>query len=57
MERESKNKSFFIWIEEIWEQIEIQFFGIIGSIFFFIVVYLVFQPPWMKAVFHLFFEK
>ena len=55
MEKESKNKSFLIWLEEIGEEIEIQFYGLTGAIFFFIVVYLIFQPPWMKAVFHLFF--
>ncbi len=34
MERESKNKSFLIWIEDIWEEIEVQIYGIIGAIFF-----------------------
>ena len=54
MERERRNKSFYIWIEEIWEEIEIQIYGIIGAIFFFVVIYLIFQPLWMKAVFDLF---
>ena len=44
MERENKNKSLFIWIEEIWEEIEAQIYGIIGAIFFFIVIYLIFNP-------------
>tara|TARA_B100000902_G_scaffold315466_1_gene306501 strand:- start:124 stop:324 length:201 start_codon:yes stop_codon:yes gene_type:complete len=57
MERDSEHKSFFIWIEEIWEEIEVQFYGIIGAIFFFILVYLIFRPSWMKEVFHIFFEK
>ena len=54
MERESKNKSFFIWIEDIWEEIEVQIYGIIGAIFFFCVIYFIFQPPWMSPIFDLF---
>ena len=54
MERESKNKSFLIWIEEIWEEIEVQIYGIIGAIFFFGVIYFIFQPHWMSAAFDLF---
>ena len=54
MERDSRNKSFFIWIEEIWEEIEVQFYGIIGAIFFFVVIYLFFQPLWMRPVVDLF---
>ena len=42
MERESKNKSLLIWIEEIWEEIEIQIYGIIGAIFFIYVIFLIF---------------
>ena len=56
MERESKNKSFLIWIEEIWEEIEVQFYGIIGAIFFFYVIFLIFQPQWMSPVVDLFFK-
>ncbi len=51
MGRESKIKSLIIWIEEIWEEIEVQIYGIIGSIFFFLLVYFIFQPPWMRSVF------
>ncbi len=54
MEKESKNKSSLIWVDELWEEIEVQFYGIIGAIFFFIVVYLIFQPPWIRSVFDLF---
>ncbi len=54
MERESKNKSVHIWIEEILEEIEIQFYGITGAILFFIVIYFIFQPIMMRTVFHLF---
>ena len=54
MEKESKNKSFLFWIEEIWEEIEVQFYGITASIFFFILIYLIFKPHWMRAVFDLF---
>ncbi len=50
MERDSRNKSFFIWIEEIWEEIEIQIYGIIGAIFFFVLIYFIFQPLWMRPV-------
>ena len=54
MERESKNKSFLIWIEEILEEIEVQIYGIIGAIIFFGVIYFIFQPAWMTPVFDLF---
>ena len=54
MERDSKNNSFFIWLEEIWEEIEVQFYGILGAIIFFLVIYFIFQPTWMKPVFDLF---
>ncbi len=54
MEGENKNKSFLIWIEDIWEEIEVQIYGIIGAIFFFGVIYFIFQPHWMINVFDLF---
>ena len=54
MERESKNKFFLIWIEEIWEEIEVQIYGIIGSIFFFGVIYFIFKPHWMIVAVDLF---
>ena len=54
MERENKDKSFLIWIEEIWEEIEVQIYGIIGAILFFIIIYIIFKPPWMKTVFDFF---
>ncbi len=54
MERGSKNKSLLIWIEEIWEEIEVQIYGILGAIFFFGVIYLIFQPQWMNPVCDLF---
>ena len=56
MERDSRNKSFFIWIEEIWEEIEVQFYGIIGAIFFFVLIYFIFQPLWMRPVIDLFLK-
>ncbi len=52
MEREKKNKSFLNWIEDIWEEMEVQFYGITGAIFFFVVVYFIFQPPWMRPLFN-----
>ena len=54
MGRETKNNSFHIWIEDIWEEIEVQIYGIIGAIIFFCVIYLTFQPTWMTPVFDLF---
>ena len=54
MKRERKNVSFFIWLEEIWEEVEVQFFGITGAILFFIIVYFIFKPNWMRPLFDLF---
>ena len=54
MVRESKDKYFLIWIEEFWEEIEVQFYGILGAIFFFVVVYCIFKPLWMGPVVDLF---
>ena len=56
MGREYKNQPFFVWIEEIWEEIEVQFYGITGAIFFFAVIYFIFKPSWMRPVFD-FFQK
>ena len=54
MVREGKNKSFLNWIEEILEEVEVQFYGITGAIIFFISLYFIFKPSWMKTVFELF---
>ena len=54
MVRESKNNSLLKWIEEILEEIEVQFYGITGAIIFFIVLYFIFKPFWMKTVFDVF---
>ena len=54
MERESNKNFFLIWIEDIWEEIEVQIYGIIGAIFFFCVIYFIFQPHWMSPIFDLF---
>jgi len=54
MERENKNKSFLIWIEEIWEEIEVQIYGLIGAIFFFCVIYFIFHPNRMRPLIDLF---
>ena len=56
MERESKTKSLFIWIEEIWEEIEVQLYGIVGAIFFFLIIYIIFKPLWMRTVFDLIYK-
>ena len=57
MRRERTNKSLIIWIEDIWEEIEIQFYGITGAIFFFIIVYFTFHPTWMRPLFDFFESK
>ena len=56
MERENNKNFFLIWIEDIWEEIEVQIYGIVGAIFFFSVIYFIFQPQWMNPVFDLFSE-
>ena len=50
MNREDKDKSFIIWLEEIWEEIEIQFYGITFAIFFFFLMYVFFHPFWMRPL-------
>jgi len=57
MERQSKNKTFLLWIEEIWEEFEVQFYGITGAIFFFVVIYFIFKPAWMRSLFDLVLKK
>ena len=54
MIKESKKKSFYVWIEEIWEELEVQFYGIIGAILFFMLIYIIFKPIWIKPLFDLF---
>ena len=54
MKRESKNKTLFIWIEEIWEEIEVQFYGITVAIFVFILIYFIFHPSWMRPLLEIF---
>ena len=44
------NKSFLTWFEEIWEEIEIQFYGIIVALAFFALLYLFFHPIWMSPL-------
>ncbi len=56
MKKEINFKLFITWLEELWEGIEIQFYGIASSIFFFVIVYLFFHPPWMKPLID-FFHK
>ena len=47
MNRESNHKTFISWLEDIWEEMEIQFYGIVGAIVFFLLIYLFFHPSWM----------
>tara|TARA_Y100001968_G_C19118852_1_gene600960 strand:- start:138 stop:317 length:180 start_codon:yes stop_codon:yes gene_type:complete len=56
MIRENNNKSIITWLEEIWEEIEVQFLGLIGAIIFFVMLYLFFQPPWMRPLIENFFN-
>ncbi len=57
MNKERRNKSFLIWIEDIWEEIEIQIYGLMGAIFFFVVLYFIFQPTWMNPLFNFVFKS
>ena len=50
MIREGNNKPIHIWLEDLWEEIEIQLYGITGAILFFLFVYLFFNPLWMKPL-------
>tara|TARA_B100000965_G_scaffold324428_1_gene286385 strand:- start:1421 stop:1606 length:186 start_codon:yes stop_codon:yes gene_type:complete len=54
MKRETSNESIFTWIEEIWEEIEVQFLGIIGALLIFLMIYLFFQPDWMNPIINIF---
>ena len=54
--KESNNRSFIVWLEEILEEIEIQFFGITGAILFFTFVYFCFHPSWMRPLIQFFFS-
>ena len=54
MNKKNFNKSILVWIEEIWEEIEIQFYGIMIAMLFFVLVYLFFHPLWMKPLSDLF---
>ena len=56
MRRENNNKSISDWLEDIGEEIEIQFYGIIGAIFFFVLIYLLLKPSWMSSVIEFFYE-
>tara|TARA_B100000700_G_C14651767_1_gene672281 strand:+ start:138 stop:347 length:210 start_codon:yes stop_codon:yes gene_type:complete len=50
MKAKINNKAFMKWLEDIWEEIEIQFYGITGAIFFFVLMYFFFHPIWMKPL-------
>ena len=50
MKKERKIKLLTNWLDEIWEEIEIQFIGIIGALSFFIFIYFWFHPSWMRPV-------
>ena len=50
MKKESNNQSFLSFLEDIWEEIEIQFYGITGALLVFVLLYLFFHPPWMRPL-------
>ena len=50
MKREINSKSFVLWLLDIWEEIEIQLFGIAGALIFFFLIYLFFHPTWMNPL-------
>ena len=50
MKRESNNQSFIAWLEDIWEEIEIQFYGITRDLKVFVLLYLFFHPRWMRPL-------
>ena len=52
--KEIFKKSFITFLEDIWEEIEIQFFGITGALLFFTFVYFFFHPPWMRSLIEFF---
>ena len=56
MKKEINFKLFIICLEEVLEEIEIQFYGIASSIFFYVIVYLFFHPPWMKPLIDFFYK-
>ena len=47
MSRENIRKIFITWLEEAWEEIEIQLYGIVSAFLFFLLLYLFFKPSWM----------
>ena len=56
MNKYNKFELFILWLEEIWEEIEVQFYGIIGAMLFFLFVYLFFQPNWMQPAIDFFYN-
>jgi len=56
MREKNKNSSFITWFEDIWEEVEVQFYGITGAIMFFGLVYLFFKPTWMEPLVDFFYS-
>ena len=48
--KKEQNKSLITLIEDIWEEIEIQFYGISFAMIFFVLIYCSFHPNWMKSL-------
>ena len=46
----NNERSVYAWFEEIWEEIEIQFYGIIGALIFFSLLYILFRHSWMNPL-------
>jgi len=57
MKKEINFKLFISCLEEFWEAIEVRFYGISSSIFFYVIVYLFFHPPWMKPLIDFFISS
>ena len=48
--RESNYKSFISLLEDTWEEFQIQLYGIIGAVVFFILLYIFVHPIWMSPL-------
>jgi Na+/H+ antiporter NhaC len=54
MSRNTDNQ-ILTWLDEIREEIEINFYGIAFALIFFFIVYLFFDPPWMSPLINYFY--
>ena len=54
MKSKNKFQSIITWIVEIWEEVEVQIYGITVAISFFALIYLFFHPAWMRPLIEVF---